>query len=67
MSNIIDRYIDDDGEIYTKVVVGANNVNTYYGTNNKYLIPIYHDDTVVEIVAGNPIGLLLSLTYSATP
>ena len=68
MSIFIRRWVGDNGDILfplTDIQVSTLTDGTLISAKGRYYIPI--NEEVVPIVAGNPMGLLLTLTYSATP
>ena len=62
---VVDRYIGSNGEILIPVAASDYNSADLISTRGTYFIAQTHE--VVDIVAGNPMGLLLTLTYPATP
>jgi hypothetical protein len=65
MAIIVDRYIGSNGEVLLPTTVTADNTSDLLSLSGVY----YKVQTteVVSIEAGNPMGLLLTLTYPATP
>jgi hypothetical protein len=65
MAIVVNRYIGSNGEILIPLSFDSNNVGDLLSINGTY----YKVQTteIVAIEAGNPIGLLLTLTYPATP
>lgn len=63
MTTILDRYLSDKGTILIPLSTDA--IPNFISDKGEYFFPQTHE--VVPIVAGNPMGLLLTLTYSATP
>lgn len=61
----LDRYIGENGDILFPLSVTADNTSNLISSRGVLYFAQTHD--TAEIVAGNPIGLLLTLTYSATP
>lgn len=62
---IVDRYVGSNGDILLPVTDSVNNTSDLISLKGIYYLAQTHE--VVTIEAGNPIGLLLALTYSATP
>lgn len=62
---IVDRYIGTNGDVLLPVTSTLDNTSDLISLKGVYYIAQTHE--VVAIVAGNPMGLLLSLTYPATP
>lgn len=67
MAIIVDRYISDDGELLMPISTTLNNTSDLLSDRGRFFKVFTHSDEVVAIEAGNPIGLLLTLTYSGTP
>lgn len=65
MATIVDRYIGTNGDILIPTTSTANNTSDLLSIGGTYYIAQTHE--VVAIEAGNPMGLLLTLTYPATP
>lgn len=66
MATIVDRYIGTNGDVLIPLTTTANNTSPLLSVKKGvYFIPQTHE--VVTIEAGNPMGLLLTLTYPATP
>lgn len=63
MVQVLDRYIGDNGDVL--LPIGEDTYPKLVSVNGVYYIPQTRE--VVQIEAGNPIGLLLSLTYAGTP
>jgi hypothetical protein len=63
MTTILDRYMSDKGD----VLIPINNDLYPKMVSDKGIYYFSQTHDVVAIVAGNPMGLLLTLTYSATP
>lgn len=61
----VDRYIGSNGEILLPLEQTTYNTAALIGSDGVYYIP--QTSEVVVIEAGNPMGLLLTLTYPATP
>lgn len=57
------RWIGSNGEILTPLTVETYNEGRMISTHGTYFIPQTIEE--VAIVAGNPMGLLLTLTYPA--
>jgi len=62
---LVDRYIGSNGEILLPIEGTLDNTADLLSSRGVYYIAQTHE--VVSIVAGNPMGLLLTLTYPATP
>lgn len=65
MTTHVNRYIGTNGEILIPVSNTTDNTSNLISTSGIYYIA--QKSEIVPIVAGNPIGLLLTLTYPATP
>lgn len=65
MAVIVDRYIGSNGDILLPVTDTLSNTSNLISIKGTYYIAQTHE--VVAIEAGNPMGLLLTLTYPATP
>lgn len=61
MATIVDRYIGSNGEILIPATTTANNSADLISSKGVYYLAQTHDVVVIE--AGNPMGLLLTLTY----
>lgn len=61
----VDRYIGSNGEILIPTTESATNSSDLLSLSGVYYKVQTTD--IVAIEAGNPIGLLLTLTYTATP
>lgn len=62
----ITKWIGSNGEVLFPIALSTDNSEHMVSSNNNYFIPVF-EVVIPDIVAGNPIGLLLSLTYSGTP
>lgn len=62
---VLDRYIGTNGDILLPVTSSDSNTSDLISIKGVYYLAQTHE--VVSIVAGNPMGLLLTLTYPATP
>ena len=62
---IVDRYIGSNGEVLLPISDTTDNTSDLISSRGVYYIAQTNEE--VAIVAGNPMGLLLSLTYPATP
>lgn len=62
---VLDRYIGTNGDILLPVKSSDSNTSDLISIKGVYYLAQTHE--VVPIVAGNPMGLLLTLTYPATP
>lgn len=67
MTNRVDFYIGDDGELLMPINTTPNNTSDLLSDRGVYYKAFITDTTVYPIEAGNPMGLLLTLTYPATP
>lgn len=66
MATILDRYIGSNGDVLIPIQTSATNTSPLLSVKKGvYYIPQTHEEVVIE--AGNPMGLLLVLTYPATP
>lgn len=65
MATVFDRYIGSDGDVLIPVEPETTYSPLLSVKKGVYFIPQTHE--VVTIEAGNPMGLLLTLTYPATP
>lgn len=65
MAVIIDRYIGDNGIVLLPITSTANNTSDLVSDTGVYYKAFTREVAIIE--AGNPVGLLLALTYSATP
>lgn len=65
MATKVDRYIGSNGDVLIPTTTTANNTSDLISIAGVY----YKVQTseIVAIEAGNPMGLLLALTYPATP
>lgn len=61
----VDRYVGTNGDILLPVTETANNTSDLISIKGIYYIA--QTSEIVAIEAGNPMGLLLTLTYPATP
>ena len=62
MATIVDRYIGSNGEILIPTTTTANNTSPLISSGGVYYLPQTSEQAIIE--AGNPIGLLLALTYA---
>lgn len=67
MAIVVKSYIGDNGEILFPVSSTDDNTSNLISENGTYYMAVLQDDTAPTIQAGNPMGLLLVLTYPATP
>ena len=67
MAIIVDMYISDDGELLMPINTTPNNTSDLLSDRGRFFKVFTHSDEAVAIEAGNPMGLLLTLTYPATP
>jgi len=65
MAIILDRYIGLNGDVLIPVTTSATNTSDLISIKGVYYIA--QTSEIVQIEAGNPMGLLLTLTYPATP
>lgn len=65
MATRVDRYIGSNGDVLIPTTTTADNTSDLLSIGGTY----YKVQTteIVQIEAGNPMGLLLTLTYPATP
>ena len=64
MTTVVDRFIGDNGEVLIPINQNASNsANLVSEKTGVYYIAITHE--IVSILQGNPMGLLLALTYPA--
>jgi len=61
----VDRYVGTNGDILLPVTETANNTSDLISIKGVYYLA--QTSEIVAIEAGNPMGLLLTLTYPATP
>lgn len=61
----VDRYVGTNGDILLPVTETANNTSDLISIKGVYYLA--QTGEIVAIEAGNPMGLLLTLTYPATP
>lgn len=62
---IVDRYIGDNGVVLLPLQGTANNTSDLISDTGVYFMAQTHEEVI--ILEGNPMGLLLAITYSATP
>ncbi len=66
MTNVIvDRYIGDNGVVLLPVQDTVNNTSDLISDTGVYYLAQTHEEVI--ILEGNPMGLLLAITYPATP
>lgn len=65
MATIVDRYIGSNGDVLIPLGSALDNTNNLVSARGVYYIAQTHEQVVIE--AGNPMGLLLAITYPATP
>lgn len=68
MTIFLRKLITDNGDVVfplSEMEVTSTSVGRFVSDSGKYYMPIFEE--IVPIVGGNPMGLLLTLTYSATP
>lgn len=65
MATRVDRYIGSNGDVLIPIESTSNNTSDLVSIAGIYYLAQTHE--VVQIEAGNPMGLLLTLTYPATP
>lgn len=65
MATIVDRYIGSNGEVLIPISDTENNTSHLISSKGVFYLVQTHDEVTIE--AGNPMGLLLAITYSATP
>lgn len=61
----VDRYVGSNGDILLPVAETVNNTSDLISIKGIYYIA--QTSEIVAIEAGNPMGLLLTLTYPAAP
>lgn len=61
MTTIVKRYIGSNGEILIPIEETLDNTSALVSNNGVYYYPQTTEQ--VPIIAGNPMGLLLTLTY----
>lgn len=61
----IKQWIGSNGEVLMPLSQETYNNGNMISTKGTYFMPITEETVIIE--AGNPMGLLLSLTYPATP
>jgi len=65
---VVDNYIGTDGSLLIPLTSTSDNSSNLLSTKGVLYIAQTHEYSApASIVAGNPIGLLLTLTYPATP
>lgn len=65
MASEVKRYVGSNGEVLFPVTTTVDNTSDLISTSGVYFIAQLASN--VGIVAGNPMGLLLTLTYPSTP
>lgn len=65
MATKVLKWIGSNGEVLIPLSETTYNTGKMISTHGTYFIPQTQEIVVIE--AGNPIGLLLALTYPATP
>lgn len=65
MATTIKKWIGSNGEVLIPLSQETYNDGKMISTKGTYFIP--QTETITVIEAGNPMGLLLALTYPATP
>lgn len=65
MTTIVDRYIGSNGDVLIPITSTTDNTSNLISIRGVYYLAQTHE--VVTIVTGNPMGLLLTLTYASTP
>lgn len=65
MATKVLKWIGSNGEVLIPLSEDVYNTGKMISTHGTYFTP--QTQEVVAIEAGNPIGLLLALTYPATP
>lgn len=65
MATVVDRYIGSNGDILIPTSVTADNTGDLISINGVFYKAQTSTQAIIE--AGNPMGLLLTLTYPATP
>ena len=59
----ITKWVGSNGEVLFPTELSTDNSKPLISSNNTYFIPVF-EVIYPDIVTGNPIGLLLSLTYT---
>lgn len=62
MATVVNRYIGSNGEVLFPIESTAENTSSLISTKGVYYLA--QTSGSVALVTGNPIGLLLSLTYT---
>lgn len=65
MAVIVKKYIATNGDVVFPLTSTANNTSNLI--SDKGVLYLAELEEIVAIEAGNPMGLLLTLTYPATP
>lgn len=68
MTTYIRKWICENGDVLiplTDITVASSTDGKLVSAKGKFYLPLIEETSI--IVAGNPIGLLLSLTYPDTP
>lgn len=65
MATIVTKYIGSNGDVLLPISETANNTSPLVSGKGVYFIPLTEEQAIIE--AGNSMGLLLALTYPATP
>ena len=63
MSSIVTKWIGSNGEVLIPLSTDTYNTGRLISTKGTYFLPSLEEE-VIEIETGNPIGLLLALTYT---
>lgn len=67
MADTVKQWVGDDGELLIPIEDTADNTGMLLSTNTGKIYIAITEVAPGAIVAGNPMGLLLTLTYPATP
>lgn len=65
MAVLVRRYIGTNGDVLIPLTETGDNTSSLL--SDKGVLYLVQTEEVVAIQAGNPVGLLLALTYPATP
>lgn len=61
----VKRYIGSNGEILLPISESTYNSSSLISSSGVYFLAVTEEVVIIE--AGNPIGMLLTLTYADTP
>lgn len=65
MAIVVKKWIGSNGEVLIPLTQETYNNGKMVSTRGTYFMPITEESITIQ--AGNPMGLLLALTYPATP